>query len=108
MFNQAFKNVSTTVFCCAMLALPLVANSNSQINAVGNTLKASSQVRLVANTQFAALDISLQNLAEPNLSAANSHQVAELRQAQDRMQVNAGLIFVALLCFVMRANRSRV
>lgn len=108
MFNQAFKSLSTTVFCCAMLALPLVANSNSQINAVGNTLKASSQVRVVANTQFAAFDASLQNLVEPNLSASNSHQVAELRQAENRMQVNMGLILVALFCFVMRANRSRV
>ena len=69
-------------------------------------LKASRRLRVFANAEFAGLDLSLENLVEPNISASNSHQDAELRQAQNRMQVNAGLILVALLCFVMRANRS--
>lgn len=111
MFNRLF----TTLCCCALLALPLVANSNSQIHAVGNTLKTASQITLPVRAQLAALninaqDIGAQDFASQSLPASveSLRQRAELRQTENRMQINVGLILVALFCFVMRANRSRV
>jgi hypothetical protein len=106
MFNRLF----TTLCCCAVLALPLVANSNSQIHAVGNTLKTASQITVPVRAQLAALNINAQDFASQSLPASveSARQQAELRQTENRMQINVGLILVALFCFVMRANRSRV
>jgi hypothetical protein len=89
-----------TVFCCASLSLPMAANSNSQINAVANTLKAVSQTDTHISKPLVALDFGMQ--------ASYARHAVSVSAQESRMQANFGLIAVALFCFAMRANRSRV